>query len=120
MPQFLYDWFIEQDGRIQWIAEIDSRGKRGGKLSSSVYLMVDCARVSAIDLRENAVRKAYGDAGAALWRDVTIGSEDCPPFKGIWGMGTMRDFLRERIRFHKFAEADFMPIHREAEHDSTQ
>ena len=118
--QFLYDWFIEQDGRIQWIAELWSYSKNRGKPSTSIYLMVDCTRASALDLRENAVRKAYGDAGAALWRDVTIGSEDCPRFKGIWGMETMRDFLRERIWFHKFAEADFMPIHREAEHDSTQ
>ena len=59
------------------------------------------------DTPQHAIRKAYGEAGAALRRDVTIGSDDYPSYKGIWGMGTMREFLRKRIPFHRFEPGDF-------------
>ncbi len=100
--EFLYDWFFEQDGRIQWIAEICSIRPERGKLSMAVYLMVDCARCTALDLRGNAIEKVYGQNARTIWNEVLRGSDDCTPYQGIWAFGRMREFIRGRIDRHGF------------------
>lgn len=70
--QFLYDWFFEQDGRIQCIAAIWSR-RPGSKVGDTLYLLVDCSRARAEDGREQAIKKLLGPGAAAIWNDFQAG-----------------------------------------------
>jgi len=105
---FLHDWFFEEDDRIQWVAEIYSRRQQTHKLSSSVFLMVDCRRVSAVDHRADAIEKAYGPSARIVWNEVLHGNELMPPYEGIWGMNCMRDFINERMKLCGFRRSDFV------------
>jgi hypothetical protein len=100
---FLYDWFFEQDGRIQWIAEFDARRLSLRSLSSSMYLMVDCARVSAVDLRREALGAAYGPMAAELWDQALLDSGT----DMIWGVRVMEKYLLDQFGLRGLSLADF-------------
>lgn len=69
---FLYDWFFEQDGRIQCVVAIWAH-RPGRWLSTTLYLLIDCARVRAEDHRERAIRDLLGPAAADVWNDFLNG-----------------------------------------------
>lgn len=100
--QFLHDWFFEQDGRLQWIADIWSWEQGRGKLSTSMWLLVDCARATAEDYRSPAIKRAYGPGGLTLWEHAHAN------FKGLWGIYSMRDFLTEGIASFGLKPKDFV------------
>jgi hypothetical protein len=103
--QFLYDWFHEQDGRIQWIADIWGGQHWRGKLSSSLYLMVDATHATAVDRRRSALEKVFGLAAGLVWQDVLDGV-DQEGYPYIFA-GGMEDFLARRIRHYGFGAGDF-------------
>lgn len=95
---YLYrDWFFRQDGRLQWIAEVDVSGRRGGKLSVGPFIVVDCASVSVHDEREFRVREAVSAELAQMWSEFW---EDAPTFKRAWqplaDQTSFAEYLRER------------------------
>lgn len=65
---FLYDWFEQQDDRIQWIVELN--------LGPSVYVLTDCSAVSATDLREIDLVTAFGPKVRNVWNDVLEASKN--------------------------------------------
>ena len=65
---FLYDWFEQQDNRIQWIVELNLGPKR-------VYVMTDCSSVSATDLRGVDLLAAFGPNVLEVWNDVLAASK---------------------------------------------
>lgn len=70
---YLYrDWFVRQDGRLQWIAELSPclptrRGR--GLLTVGPFLVIDCHSVSVDDRRESWLRKIISPALADLWAE---------------------------------------------------
>jgi len=64
---FLYDWFEQQDNRIQWIVELN--------LGPTVYVLTDCSSVSATDLREVDLVTAFGPNVSEVWKDVLNASK---------------------------------------------
>ena len=70
---YLYrDWFVRQDGRLQWIAELSPclptrRGR--GSLTVGPFLVIDCHSVSVDDRRESWLRLNVSPALADLWAE---------------------------------------------------
>lgn len=64
---FLYDWFEQQDDRIQWIVELN--------LGPTFYVLTDCSSVSATDLREVDLVTAFGPNVSEVWKDVLNASK---------------------------------------------
>ncbi len=79
--------------RIQWIAEIDAQGISAYSKTKYYYphLLVDCAKVSAVDNRDSAIDSALGhecfDAWIACKEHFSTGS---------WGCYLIEDFIRDR------------------------
>jgi hypothetical protein len=66
----IHDWFFEQDGRLQWIVHFWAHLNEPGLLDSScLFLMVDCASVSAEDGCRNAITTNYGPKAGLLWKE---------------------------------------------------
>lgn len=99
--QFLYDWFHQQDGRLQWIAEIWGGIEWRSKWSSSLFLMVDATRASAVDRRREAMVKAFGEAAGVLWDELKN-----EPYSVYYG-GALEDFLVRRMRHYGWTASDF-------------
>ena len=106
---FLYDWFYEQDGRLQWVAEIWGRENGRTKLSWSVYLMVDCSQATAADRRAGTIEKFYGRGGRAIWEDVIGVGEPGVRYMGGWSWNDVRDFIRQRMSARGLSREDFQP-----------
>jgi len=106
--QFIYDWFFEQDGRIQWISEIWSRRYSRRRLSTAFYLMVDCTCATAIDHRAEAIARVYGEGGRTLWIDVFGTDETRSTFMKNWHKGTLNLHLSERMSALGLVAADFL------------
>ncbi len=105
--QFLSDWFHEQEGRIQWIAEIWGGRHWRSKLSSSLFLMVDATHATAVDRRRSVLEKLFGPAAGQLWQDVLDGvDQEGHPY--IFA-GGMEGFLTRRMRHYGIERADFRP-----------
>ena len=70
---YLYrDWFVRQDGRLQWIAELSPclptrRGR--GLLTVGPFLVIDCHSVTVDDRRESWLRLNVSPALADLWAE---------------------------------------------------
>jgi hypothetical protein len=68
--QLIHDWFFEQDGRLQWVVHLHSWLENPGlKDQHTMFLMVDCASVSAQDGCFNAIKSNYGTKSALLWKE---------------------------------------------------
>ncbi|CAN1559699.1 hypothetical protein MCEMSE15_02594 [Fimbriimonadaceae bacterium] len=65
---FLFDWFEEQDGRIQWVVNLWIK-------MENVFVLTDCKSLSATDLREVDLIKAFGPNVAKVWADVRMATE---------------------------------------------
>lgn len=75
------DWFFRQDGRLQWIAELDVYGKGRGMMTVGPFIVVDCLSVSVQDERELRIREAVSNELAQMWSEFwTNGSA----FKLSW------------------------------------
>jgi hypothetical protein len=71
--RFISDWFHTQDNRIQWIAEIWAWREKLSKMSSSIYLLVDCTEATAVDHRKEAFTRVFSSAAALIWEDMMNG-----------------------------------------------
>ena len=100
---FLYDWFFQQEGRLQWIAHLWDWRDSTHKLSNSALLMVDCARATAVDHRANAIERAYGPGARLLWEDALAN------FHGQWGIGALEGFIIDRIAERRLTKGHFIP-----------
>jgi hypothetical protein len=91
--RFVIDWFHEEDGRIQWIAEIDSIDVTAYSKARAYYanLLVDCAKASAVDGRGKAIEKALGKECFEAW----LACEKHFSTRS-WGCYLIEDFIRER------------------------
>lgn len=68
--QLIHDWFFEQDGRLQWIVHLHSWLENPGlKNQYTMFLMVDCASVSADDRCLDAITDNYGPKAGLLWKE---------------------------------------------------
>lgn len=108
--EFLYDWFFQQDGRIQWIAEIWLHPRRSERLSQAVYLMIDCEKATAEDHRAAALEKSFGPAVRSIWSDYLSGTDvgDSPHGLAIWD--DMIAFIRRRLAHYQFTKSDFRSV----------
>jgi hypothetical protein len=105
--EFLGDWFFEQDGRLQWIAQIYDRLPRGSALSDDVFLMVDCARATADDRSAEALVDAYGAPAARLYRDALAGRDDRPIDFDVFSSSKTEDYIRRRMAVHHLTPSNF-------------
>ncbi|MEI7576200.1 MAG: hypothetical protein WCK51_04855 [Armatimonadota bacterium] len=64
---FTYDFFFEQDGRIQWIALIRAWPRYSDWHISDLFLMADCSGVSAVDHRANVILNHFGAKAGLMW-----------------------------------------------------
>jgi hypothetical protein len=78
--QFLRDWFFEQDGRLQWIAELWRT--RVNDLSNKLYLLVDCSIARAEDGRAQAIRDILGLPAEQIWTDLVNGVDQGDDWHG--------------------------------------
>jgi hypothetical protein len=106
-PEFLSDWFHEQECRLQWIAEIWDYRDGLGRVSPSLYLMVDCAEALAEDRRAAALAKTFGDGVLPLWTDAVSGVDQDSEPRGIWAVDTMYEYLQRRMTAHQLTAAYF-------------
>lgn len=74
LDQFLYDWFFEQDERIQCIIQIWSPMTGDG--SSYLYLLMDCSKATAQDYRAQAISQTLSPLAAQVWTDMVSGDSD--------------------------------------------
>lgn len=105
-PQFLHDWFFDEDDRIQWISEIWN-WESNSKESKSIYLMIDCERVSVVDRRAKVLASVFGPAVLSLWSDALAGVGADEERNDIWHLRGMEPYLRRRIAHHALKRADF-------------
>jgi hypothetical protein len=106
-PEFLFDWFHEQEGRLQWIAEIWDYRDGSGRVSPSLYLLVDCAEAVAEDRRATALAKAFGDSVLPLWKDALSGVDQGSEPYGIWVVDAMFNYLNRRMAANGLKASDF-------------
>lgn len=88
---FISDWFHTQEGRIQWVVEISAFRRERGRCGFSRHYLVDCESVSALDLRELGLAKAFTPAVVPLWQDAMKMQADWE-YNWQW-----RKILEERI-----------------------
>ena len=100
--EFLSDWFVQEDGRLQWIADIYSRRKESRRLSSSIYLMVDCTRATAVDRCRPLIEASYGLGAGILYQEALAMSIT----EYVW---YSREFVERRIAAHGFTAKNFAP-----------
>ena len=106
--EFLYDWFYEGNGRLQWIAQLYTFDRRRGALSNEVYLMVDCARATAEDRCPETFERAYGPAGRRLYERARANAfVPDEPFD-LWNEAG----LARTLALHGLARDDFLPAWR--------
>ena len=101
---FLFDWFFEEDGRIQWIVQLWK--EMSHRRSDYVYLMVDCSRVSAEDRTRAVIEREFGTGGALLWDDAVAGA-DLERSHLEDGRMVTEEYLRNRIAARGFGAEDF-------------
>jgi len=66
---FTYDFFHEQDGRMQWIALFRAWSSTSDFYRSDLFLLADCSHVTAVDKRSNAVEALLGTKVKLLWNE---------------------------------------------------
>jgi hypothetical protein len=97
---FLYDWFFEEGGRIQWVAQVNS-GKVGRKLSYPIFILIDCARAKAVDRRLPALKKLFGPNIVPLWNDYLNHVDFPEPFSDYpVHTGGFIDYFSRRLPVH--------------------
>jgi len=105
--EFLYDWFWEQDGRLQWVAQLYTGDRWRAALSNEVFLMVDCAQASAADLCPGAMERAYGAAARMLYEEARANGENAEEPFNLWNERGLEDSLAERLTAHGLTREDF-------------
>ena len=105
--QFLYDWFFDEGGRVQWIAEIWAWRRELGHGSTAKFLMVDASRATAWDGRRSALEQAFGSPAGLLWQDALDGIDVGDAPYGPWSAPTMEDFLLRRMAARGLLRGDF-------------
>jgi hypothetical protein len=105
--EFLYDWFFEQEGRLQWIAHLWVRHAHRTSRPNDVYLMVDCAKATADDRCPVAFAKQFGTPAALLYRDAVMGIDDRPIDFNVFDSSETENYIRRRIEAHGFRREDF-------------
>ncbi len=58
---FLRGWFYEQTGKTQWVGHFNKFNSFEAKLAHSLFVLIDCNRVTAKPESERALRKKLGD-----------------------------------------------------------
>jgi hypothetical protein len=59
--RFVRCWFHQQGGKVQWVGHFHKNGKGRTKQNSSLFILIDCERVTAKPETERALRKRLGD-----------------------------------------------------------
>ena len=106
--RFLYDWFFEEDDRLQWIAELQAFRRGQDALSDNKMLMVDCSRATALDRRRSTLEAAFGLAAGTLWQEALDGVDVGDAPYGPWSVPTMESFLMRRMAAHGLTREDFL------------
>ena len=111
MPRmsFLYDWFHEQNGRLQWIAQLWPHREHRASRSEDLYLMVDCAQATADDRCPEAFGRAYGPQGRKLYEEARANAfVPDEPFN-LWNEAGLARSLPTRLAAHGLTRGDFSP-----------
>ena len=91
---YLYrDWFFRQDGRLQWVAEVDVYANGRGMMSVGPFIVVDCGSVSVHDERELRIREAVSAELAQMWSEFWA---EAPAFKRA------RQLFADQAEFAKY------------------
>ena len=105
--EFLYDWFFEQEGRLQWIAHLWVQHTHRTSRPNDVYLMVDCAKATADDRCPEAFAKRFGAPAAQLYRDAVLRIDDRPIDFNVFDSSETENYIRRRMQAHGFTREDF-------------
>lgn len=108
-PEFLYDWFFEQEGRLQWIAQLWPHPEHRIVGPNDVFLMVDCARATAEDRCTAAFAQAYGAGAALLYADARAGIDDNPIDFNVFDSPQTEDYIRRRMAAHGLTREEMRP-----------
>ncbi len=103
----LFDSFEEQDGRLQWIVEFHAPAGQTKELGSTLLLAVDCARVSAIDLRLPALIARFGPKIEPVWQAAMAKPTILNHGFRIWHHKDMFDAVDAELKARGFTAADF-------------
>ncbi len=105
--EFLYDWFHEQDGRLQWIAQFWPHHEHRENCPNDVYLMVDGARATAEDRCPEAFERSYGRVARLLYEDARAGTDEHEIDFNVWDSAETAPYLRRRLAARSLTRADF-------------
>ena len=106
--EFLYDWAFQQEGRVQWIAQLWRYQPHFNHRDQTIYLMVDCACLTADDRCAAVFAHHYGPPAARLYLDAVAGIDDKPiDFNVFDGNRHTEAYIRRRIAVHGFERQDF-------------
>jgi hypothetical protein len=99
----LNDVFHQEAGRLQWVCTLwaHPRGRRPVE-SPSVYLMVDCAAVSTLDLCRVAIGREFGEDWAMVWGRLAERNSSRPMTEWLWGPELEAFLLEERVHMGPF------------------
>ncbi len=101
LDTFMYDWFENQENRVQWIVMIRTETPKSRRLDSNLYILVDGERVYAEDHRLSGFIQDYGPSVQPVWEDALQSTED------IWYTDGMAQFISHRLAHHSLTASDF-------------
>lgn len=91
------DWWFSQDGRLQWVAQLDSFGVRRGLLNVGPFLVVDCEAVRVLDHRPSDIRRKYSTLVEQIWISYWQSLKAHDANQGVLSSrASLEDFLYEK------------------------
>jgi hypothetical protein len=90
--RFVRCWFHQQEDKIQWVGHFDKNGKGRTKQNSSLFILIDCERVTAKPESERALRKRLGD----VCYDAMLFLDALPQEEQWLYLGHLKRYLDEK------------------------
>ncbi|HLO97436.1 MAG TPA: hypothetical protein VK171_02475, partial [Fimbriimonas sp.] len=67
---FLYGWFEQEGGSLQWLAQINTfQPPQHRFFDSDIFLGIDCKKATATDRRRSVIEKLLGTEIADIWTE---------------------------------------------------
>ena len=89
---FVRCWFHQQDGKIQWVGHFHKIGKGRMKQNWSLFILIDCDRITAKPESERALRNRFGDE----CYEAMLFIESLPKEERWLSVGHLRKYLDEK------------------------
>jgi len=85
-------WFHQQDNKTQWVGHFHKNGNGRTKQNCSLFILIDCDRVTAKPESERALRKRFGDE----CYEAMMFLEALPKEERWLSIGHLRQYLDEK------------------------